>query len=123
MVLGTGVDIIEINRIKKAAESQSFLKKVYTENELKLFNGKNNNTLAGNFAAKEAAAKAFGTGFSGFSPSDIEVLRDEKGKPYIVFYNEALRLAKSMGVLKTHTSISHSREYAVASVIFEGGII
>lgn len=119
MIVGIGTDIIEISRVKKAVSKSSFLNKVYTDNEQKLFNGKNYNTLAGNFAVKEAVSKALGTGFSSISPKDIEVLRDLKGKPYVLLYNNANKISKTLNIKKIHVSISHSIEYAIAYVIAE----
>lgn len=119
MILSIGTDIIEIERIKKAVSKKSFLDKIYTKNELLLFSGKNFAYLAGNFSAKEAVAKAFETGFRNFMPCDIEILRDEKGKPYIVLYRNALNLSKSLNLSKIHITISHCIDYATATAIFE----
>ena len=83
MILGTGCDLVEIERMKKACEKEAFLSRVYTERERRQAGGKAS-VLAGDFAVKEAVAKVFGTGFRDFMPGDIEVLRDELGKPYAV---------------------------------------
>ena len=64
MIIGIGTDIIEISRIQKAVENKSFLSKIYTKSEQQLFHNCNYETLAGNFAAKEAVVKAMGTGFN-----------------------------------------------------------
>jgi len=122
MIVGTGIDIIEINRIEKAVcETERFLSKCFTTNELAYFKSKKYRAevIAGNFAAKEAFSKAIGTGIRTFHFSDIEILRDSLGKPYIQLYNGALEYAKKMGITDFHISISHCREYAVASVIAE----
>ncbi|MEG0566161.1 MAG: holo-ACP synthase, partial [Hungatella sp.] len=76
--------------------------------------------LAGNFAVKEAVAKAFGTGFRTFMPIDIETLRDELGKPYVVLHGEAKTQAGKMGIGQIHTSISNTKEYAFGFAIAEG---
>ncbi|MFA6941393.1 MAG: holo-ACP synthase, partial [Clostridiaceae bacterium] len=83
MIKGIGTDIIEIKRIEKAIENESFIYKVFNENELKDINGNNlkANSLAGKFSAKEAVSKALGTGIRGFSFKDIEILKDNPGKP------------------------------------------
>lgn len=122
MIVGIGTDIIEISRIKKACSKESFLNRVYTFDELALFNKNNYNTLAGNFAAKEAVAKAFGTGFRKFSLTDIEILRDKMGCPFVKLYNNALYISKGLNIEKIHLTISHSIEFAVAYAIAEGGI-
>lgn len=119
MILGTGVDIISIKRIKAACLKKSFFNKIYTDREKELFNGKNYNTLAANFAAKEAVSKAFGTGFYGFMPKDIEILRDEIGKPYAVFYGGALDKAMEYDNFFMHISLSHENEFAVAFAVLE----
>ena len=71
-------------------------------------------SYAGRFAAKEAVSKAFGTGVYGFSLSDIEILNDELGKPYVTLYNVIKEKAQGLTI---QISISHSREYAVSTVI------
>lgn len=119
MIKGIGTDIIEISRIKKAAENTSFLKKIYTDTELQLFHNCNYETLAGNFAAKEAVAKALGTGFKGCSPREIEILRMKSGKPYVVLYNNAREILNSLGGGNIFISISHSKENALAFAVIE----
>lgn len=118
MIKGIGTDIIEISRIAKSLEKQSFLNKIFTETEQRLYHGINPQTLAGNFAAKEAVAKAFGTGFCGCSPLEIEILRDSKGKPYVNLYGNAKDILNSIGKA-VHISISHSKENAVAFAVID----
>lgn len=120
MIIGIGNDIIEIERIKKALSNKTFFKKIYTEKEQKIFNGKNFHSLAGNFAAKESVSKALGTGFSGFSPIDIEILRYDNGKPYVKLYNNAKKTAENLNIKKIHLSISHCLKYAQATAVAEG---
>ena len=119
MIIGIGTDIIEVDRIKKAVEKEYFLNKVYTKREVEAF-GKSYQSLAANYAVKEAVSKAFGTGFRSFSPIDIEVLRDELGKPYIILYNNAKKMSEEQKISDIYVSISHTREYAMGYVIFEG---
>ncbi len=119
MIKGIGTDIIEIERIKKSAEKQSFSDRIYTKKEQSLFHGHNYQTLAGNFAAKEAVAKALGTGFKGCSPVEIEILRDENGKPYVNLYGNAKGIFEYMGGKSIAVSISHSNENAVAFAVIE----
>ncbi len=117
MILGIGIDIVEIERMEKAAKSVHFLNKYFHQEERKDLH--RIDSLAGNFAAKEAMAKALGSGFRGFGPEYIVVLRDELGKPYIQLYGEAKARAEQMGVSRIHVTISHERHYAVANVILE----
>lgn len=121
MIIGIGTDIIEIDRIEQAInKNKGFINKVFTVNEINMFKEKNmrSEVIAGNFAAKEAISKAIGTGFRGFSFIDIEVLRDELGKPIVY-------LSKNMdniidGEYRINISISHDRTSAIAFAILEG---
>lgn len=118
MIYGIGTDIIEIKRIKNA--KQSFLQKTFTEQELYYFyqKGSHSETLAAMFAAKEATAKAIGIGFRGFFPIDVEILHDEKQKPFIKPSEKLVFLLKQMGIeAQFQLSLSHCKEYAVAFVI------
>lgn len=122
MIKGIGNDIIEINRIRKAIERPRFIEKHYSAKEIALYHSRNNNIeiLAGNFAIKESVAKVFGTGVRGFSLMDIEVLRDELGKPFVVLHNEARRIAEHMRIERLIVSIAHSKTYAIGFAIGEG---
>lgn len=120
MILGNGVDIVEIVRIESMIQAKKrFLEKIFTQNERHLFERKayKPETIAANFAAKEAVSKAFGTGIRGIAFDEIEILRDDLGKPYVNFYGNAKRFAEEMGVKKCHVSLSHSKENAIAFVI------
>ncbi|MBL4931529.1 holo-ACP synthase [Clostridium paridis] len=122
MIYGVGVDIIEIDRVERAVNrTSSFLAKVFTENEIHYFKNKNNNyeSLAGSYAAKEAFSKAVGLGFRGFTLGEVEVVRDELGKPSIVLYGNAKELADKLNVSNIHLSISHNKTDAIAYVILE----
>ena len=105
MIYGIGNDIIEIERVMKACSKESFLKRVYTDSERREALT-HRRRLAGDFAVKEAVSKALGTGFAGFAPSEIEVLRDEYGKPYVKLYDRAAALAEEAGISRIHVSIS-----------------
>ncbi len=120
MIKGIGTDIIEIERIKKSAENQSFLDKIYTISEQKLFHNKNYEFLAGRFAAKEAIAKALGTGFKGCSPLEIEIIRKNSGLPYVNLYGNAKIIFEALGGKNILISISHSKENAIAFALIEG---
>lgn len=116
-IYGIGTDIIEISRIREAINrTSSFKRKVYTEKEIEYIEKKKEPyaSYAGRFAAKEAVSKALGTGVRGFSLSDVEILNDELGKPTVTLYNNLLNHSED---LKIQISISHSREYAVSTVI------
>ena len=92
MIIGIGVDIIEIERVRQAIQNnKNFLSKLFTEKEIDYFISRkmNSEVIAGNFAAKEAVSKALGTGIRGFSFKDIEILRNELGKPEVILHNGA----------------------------------
>ena len=121
MSIGLGVDIVEIERISGVlARSNAFVSKVYTEAEQLYCNKRANPALhyAACFAAKEAAAKALGTGFftRGVRPSEIEVTHDAKGKPQILLHSKTAALAKEQGVIDMPLSLSHTHAMAVANV-------
>lgn len=117
-MLRVGTDIVDIKRIEKSAQRESFVKRVYSEAERALFSEKKNPypSMAGNWAAKEAFAKALGTGVVNFSMCQVEVLRDELGAPYIRLFSNAKDIADRMG-LSFSVSISHTDELATAVVI------
>ena len=122
MIIGTGVDIVEIERIKKAVEKNSrFLERFFSDRERAYFESRHNRceVAAGNFAAKEAFSKAIGTGIRNFALKDVEILRDSLGKPYINLRNAAYTIANKKGDGIFHVSISHCKHYAVATVTME----
>ena len=106
MILGVGTDLVEIDRMRKACEKEYFVSRTFK--------------LAGSFAVKEAVAKVFGTGFRTFMPGDIEVLRDELGKPYVRLYGGALEQFEKMGMEQIHVSISNTNGLAMAFAVGEG---
>lgn len=118
---GLGNDIIAIKRIKEVMDKhgQRFLDRTYTLKEQEYCN-KHKESLrnyAGRWAAKEAIAKAFGTGFGEESSLlDIEILNDSKGKPFAYL---STKLQKNFGEVSIHVSISHCKEYATAVAIIE----
>lgn len=119
MIIGIGVDLIEVDRVVKACDKNAFTKRTFTEAEIALI-AANKRLAADNFAVKEAVSKVFGTGISGFLPVEIEVLRDDKGKPYVNLYGNAKKLADKLGIDRLHVSISNTMEYANAFAIGEG---
>ena len=118
MIVGIGTDLIEIARIEKACTKQAFLSRIYTEEECRLAGG-SISRLAGNFAVKEAVSKALGTGFREFMPIDIEVLRNELGKPYVNLYGGAANRAFELNVGIIHVTITNTKEYAQAFAVAE----
>ena len=122
MIVGVGVDIAELDRIAKsyARFGAKFSAKILNQSELDRLPANVIPYLASRFAAKEAAVKALGTGFSGgITFQDIEVASDPLGKPLILFHNKALQRCRELHVNRAHISLSHSRENAVAMVILE----
>ena len=119
MLAGIGCDLIEIRRVKRACEKEAFLSRVYTEEERRQANGKIS-VLAGNFAVKEAVAKVFGTGFRTFMPVDVEVLRDDLGKPFVVLHGGAKALAEEKKIHRIEVSISNTEEHVMAFAVGEG---
>lgn len=119
MIIGVGTDMIEIERVRKACGKQAFFTRCFSVREQEMIRGQMEKA-AGNFAVKEAVAKVFGTGFSGFRPGDIEVLRDERGKPYVNLLRGAKEAAVSAGIVKIHVSITNTDCYAVAFAVGEG---
>lgn len=119
-VFDIGIDIIEIKRIKKTIEKQPrFLEKIFTENEIEYFksNGFRYESIAGNFAAKEAISKALGTGIRNFKFKDIEILRNKLGKPIVKTYNNLSSICIKYNVTDIKVSISHCKDYAVANAV------
>ncbi|MCI6737954.1 MAG: holo-ACP synthase [Intestinibacter sp.] len=117
-ILGIGIDIIEIDRIEKVLKrTPRFLERNFTEKEIEYFKENNfrSESIAGNFAAKEAISKAIGTGIRGFNLKDIEVLRDHLGKPIVNTYNNLKEICIKYSVKEIKVSISHSENYAVAN--------
>ncbi len=120
MIFGNGVDLLEVDRIKELyKKNPRFLERFFTEGECAFFERKmmNIETIAANFAAKEAVSKALGTGVRGFNLIDIEILRDEMGKPIVHLYNRAEILAESLGIDHIMLSISHTEKHAIAFAI------
>ncbi|MDA1256242.1 MAG: holo-ACP synthase [Chloroflexi bacterium] len=118
--LYVGVDIIEIERIGRTFSRypERFLEKIYTPGEQAYCRGRAPQ-LASRFAAKEAVMKALGTGVRGVSWRDIEVQRRRGRAPEIVLHDRAKARAEKMGIVRIAISLSHSRDFAVASVVAE----
>lgn len=126
MIVGTGIDIAEIPRIQRSVErfGARFLNRVYTAQEQAYCLRKRNSaeSLGARFAAKEAAAKALGTGISrGVTWREIEVVREPAGRPSLLFRGRAAERAERLGVRNAALSLTHSSHTAMASVVLEDG--
>mgnify|MGYP005767697291 FL=1 len=118
MIVGIGTDLVEIRRIRDMMDRHKGLERIFTKNELAYAKGRAE-SLSGTFAVKEAVSKAFGTGFFGVEPYEIEVLRDEKAAPYVKLYGKALELSAKLHMDHIHVSITDTKQYAQAFVIGE----
>ncbi|HEX7730657.1 MAG TPA: holo-ACP synthase [Terracidiphilus sp.] len=124
MIVGTGIDLVEIARIRSSHQryGQRFLDRIYTAGEQAYCLRKRNSaeSLAARFAAKEAGAKALGTGIShGVSWLEIEVVRAPSGRPSIRFHGRAREFASRLGMARAALSLTHTDELAMANVILE----
>jgi len=118
MNLRTGVDLIEIERVRSAIErhGEHFLKRIFTPAEIELCSGKIE-SLAARYAAKEAVAKAMGCGIGDISWLEVEVLHDIRSAPVLNLYGEAKKLAENLGLDSWSISLSHSQSHAIAFVV------
>ena len=125
MIMGIGIDLVEIHRMKKALERPSFVERVFTPAEQAYCEGRGRQNAASyavRFAAKEAVMKALGTGLAGGGTwQDIEILPDLLGKPVMVLSGTFGQLAREQGVTHIHVSLSHAQEYATAQVLLWRG--
>jgi holo-[acyl-carrier protein] synthase len=124
MIFGIGTDIVEVERIKKISSVDEFAKKILSQNELDIFNelSKDKKTffLSKQFAGKEAVSKALGTGVGKeVSMKNIEILRDNKGKPIFNAIDELETYMSYLGITKTHVSLSDESNYVIAMVVLE----
>lgn len=123
MIVGLGLDIVEIDRVKSMLEKwgDRFSCKVFTDKEIE-YCGKYRSSavhFAGRFAAKEAAMKALGVGWGAAVWQDVEILNEEGGKPVLFIKGPAAGIARKLGADTMHVSISHSEKSACAVVILE----
>jgi holo-[acyl-carrier protein] synthase len=124
LIVGLGIDIAEVGRVKAAIEryGETFLRRVYTANERQYCERFKNKyeRYAGRFAAKEAAMKALGTGWSrGVRWVDVEVVREKGGRPTLKLAGEAANVASRLNVKNIALSITHTSDQAFAQVVFE----
>ena len=127
MILGIGVDIVEVERIQSAVDryGQRFVGRVFTAAEAAYCRrcAHPDQRCATRFAAKEAALKALGVGWAqGLQFVEVEVSTNELGAPSGPFSGAALALARRLGVERIHVSLTHHRHFAVAQVILEGPV-
>lgn len=121
MKLATGVDLVDIARIRDAIErhGEKFLARIYTEAEQRECNGRVE-SLAARFAAKEAAAKALGCGIGNVSWLDVEVIGDENHAPRLYLHSEGEKVAERLGLSTWSVSLSHTESQAIAFVVAIG---
>jgi len=124
MIVGTGIDITEVERIEATIQrfGRRFLERVFTAQEIRYCESKANKAerYAGRFAAKEAAMKAIGTGWSrGVTWQDVEVIRAAGSRPTIAFHGKAKEFFHKLGAARAQLSITHTAEMAMAQVILE----
>ena len=122
MIIGIGTDITELSRIKNSYDrfGERLLQKILTAEECKNLPQNPIAYISGRFAAKEAAVKALGTGFSdGLGLLHVEVLRGPSGQPLLRLHGPARQRAEALGMRAAHISISHDRNAAIAVVVLE----
>ena len=121
MILRTGVDLIEISRVSEvvARHGKHYLERIYTAAELEHC-GMNIESLAGRFAAKEAVAKALGSGIGEVVWKEIEILGDEQNAPMLHLSGAAQQVSNRLGLMEWSVSISHSLSHAVAFAVAVG---
>jgi holo-[acyl-carrier protein] synthase len=125
VVIGIGIDLVEIYRIKRAIEKPAFVQRVFTPGEQLYCDGRGRQaaaSYAARFAAKEAVMKALGTGLAGGGAwQEIEILSDEMGKPIMNLSGFFGQLAQQLGVRRVFLSLSHAHDYATAQVMLWKG--
>ncbi|NLW03567.1 MAG: holo-ACP synthase [Clostridiaceae bacterium] len=120
-----GIDIVEIERIRRAMDKSgdAFIRRVYTPGEIEYCESRGTarvSSYAARFSAKEAVSKALGTGISqGVSFQDIEVVNDANGKPRVILYGEAQKRFRSLNGVSMDISLTHSRKYAAAYAVIQ----
>ena len=124
MIVGTGIDIAEVDRIAHSIErfGRRFVERIFTPGEIRYCESKANKAerYAGRFAAKEAGMKAIGTGWNrGVTWRDVEVQRAPGSRPTIVFHGKAAEFFQKLGAARPHLSITHTKDSAMAFVVLE----
>lgn len=116
MVVGIGVDTIEISRVVRACEREHFVNRIFTRGEQEQFDAKKRRA-ASDFAGKEAVVKVFGTGFSEMEANEIAILRKDTGAPYVELYGRAKQKAAELGIETVLISITNTKELATAFAV------
>ena len=124
MIFGIGTDIIEIKRIETMKSLDKFASKILSHNEKEFYDSLTNQKqivyISKQFAAKEAIAKAIGTGIRNDTHfKNIEILRDKNGAPIFNALNKLERIISDLGITKTHVSLADERDYAIAIAVLE----
>lgn len=123
MILGMGIDIIEIDRVRNAIVNKRFLERVFSREEIAYCEARGAQktaSFAARFAAKEAVLKAFGTGLRGGLLTEISILPDALGAPKVHLSGFYAEMAAQKGIQRICISLSHAKLYAVAQALFEG---
>lgn len=123
MILGLGIDIVEVSRLEKWLNDKKLLERFFNKEELEYVLSKRDGaapSLAVRFAAKEAFGKALGTGLAGIELKDIAVVNDKIGRPFLKLFGTALQALKEKGGADIHLSLTHEKTTAAAVVIIEG---
>lgn len=123
MIRGIGVDLVKIQRLQAWTADPALLERFFHPGELadsRREDGYSLTSLAARFAAKEAFGKALGRGLRGLTLKEIEVQKDEWGKPGLVLHGHTRELVEKAGLIRTHLSLSHETDLAVAMVVIEG---
>ena len=122
MIIGIGIDAVQISRLKKWISNATLLERYFNRRELDSIQKRGKgmvNSLAAHFAAKEAFGKALGTGFAGFALKDIMVISNVGEKPMLFAEESAQKAMKAAGAKKSHVSLSHDGDMALAMVVLE----
>lgn len=124
MIFGIGTDIVEIKRIETMTSLDKFASKILSHNEKEFYDSLTNQKqivyISKQFAAKEAIAKAIGTGIRNDTHfKNIEILRDKNGAPIFNALNKLKKIISDLGITKTHVSLADERDYAIAIAVLE----
>lgn len=122
MIFGTGIDIIEVDRVEKQIANNGFREKIFTEREIEYCESKKNNAqhYAARFAAKEAFFKAIGTGWrNGMAFNEIEILNNELGKPEVILHGKTKEFSEKQLINNIHVSLSHIKNFVNAIIVLE----
>ena len=124
MIFGIGTDIVEIKRIETMTSLDKFASKILSHNEKEFYDSLTNQKqivyISKQFAAKEAIAKAIGTGIRNDTHiKNIEILRDKNGAPIFNALNKLEKIISDLGITRTHVSLADERDYAIAIAVLE----